>query len=154
MQRCSWNSKSSAQNETGYRNVKNSKKWLFRYIGSKEKENIGTLLYGRGELVTSNEEKAAVLDTSLTSVLTNTVEPQTLGAKLWVDANTDWPSLMEELQLNCYRSLALQINGPWYCPPEGVRSAGWCCCKTLHNPLHILWEIVEIRGYARKLEER
>lgn len=87
---------------------------MFKYIESKwkQKENIGTLLYGRGELVTSNAEKAAVLDTSFTSVFTNTVGPQALGAKLQADANRDSPSLMEELQLNCYRSLALQINGP------------------------------------------
>lgn len=73
------------------RNVKNSKKWFFRYVESKwkKKENIGPLLYGRGELVTSNAERAAVLDTSFTSVFTNTAEPQAFGAKFHIDANTN-----------------------------------------------------------------
>lgn len=59
------------------RNVKPSKKWFFRYIKSKwkQKENIGTLLHERGELVISNAERAAALDTSFTCVFTTTAEP-------------------------------------------------------------------------------
>lgn len=60
------------------RNVKNSKKCFFRYVESKwkQKENIGTLLHGRGELVTSKAEKAAALDTSFTSVLRTLLGPR------------------------------------------------------------------------------
>lgn len=73
------------------RNVKNSRKWFFRYTESKwkQKENVGPLLYGRGELVANDAEKAEVLDPSFTSVFTNTVGPQASGTKLQVDANTD-----------------------------------------------------------------
>lgn len=73
------------------RNVKNSRKLFFRCTESKwkQKENVGPLLYGRGELVTNDAEKAEVLDPSFTSVFTNTVGPQALGTKFQVDANTD-----------------------------------------------------------------
>ncbi|GAB0204370.1 hypothetical protein GRJ2_002902600 [Grus japonensis] len=95
------------------RDVKNYKKGFFRYINNKQKqkENIGPLLNRRGELVTNNAEKAEVLNISFTSVSTSTVGPPALGTKIQVDANTDPPSVKEELvcellqELDPYKSM-------------------------------------------------
>ncbi|GAB0209387.1 mitochondrial enolase superfamily member 1 [Grus japonensis] len=95
------------------RDVKNYKKGFFRYVNNrrKQKNNIGPLLNRRGELVTGNAEKAEVLNTFFTSVFTSTVGPQALGTKIQVDANTDPPSVKEEVlcellqELNPYKSM-------------------------------------------------
>ena len=81
------------------RDVKNYQKEFFRYIKNKQKqkENTGPLLNKRGELVTSSAEKAEVLNTFFTSVFTRTVGPQALGTKTQVNANTDPPSVKEEV---------------------------------------------------------
>jgi len=59
------------------RDVENYKQGFFRYINNKQeqKENIGPLLNWRAKLVTNNAEKAEVLNTCFTSVLTSTVGP-------------------------------------------------------------------------------
>ncbi|KAK4809950.1 LOW QUALITY PROTEIN: hypothetical protein QYF61_002907 [Mycteria americana] len=81
------------------RDGKNYKKRFFRYVNNKQKqnENTGPLLNRRRELVTNNAEKAEVLNTFFTSVFTSTVGPQALGTKIQVDANTNPPSVKEEL---------------------------------------------------------
>ena len=75
------------------RDVKNYERGFFRCINNKQKDNIGPLFNRRGELFTSNAEKAEVLNTSFTSVFTSTVGPQALETKILVDANTDPPSV-------------------------------------------------------------
>jgi len=45
----------------------------------------------------NNAEKVEVLNTFFTSVFTNTAGPQALETKIQVDANTDAPSVKEEL---------------------------------------------------------
>ncbi|GAB0205471.1 cAMP-dependent protein kinase inhibitor alpha [Grus japonensis] len=81
------------------RDVKNYKKGFFRYIKTKQKQkdNTGPLLNRRGELVTNNAEKAEVLNIFFT---TSTVRPQALGTKIQVDADTDLPSMKEELMVD------------------------------------------------------
>lgn len=116
------------------RNVKNSKKWFFRHTESKwkQKENIGPLLYGRGELVTNNAEKAEVLDTSFTSVLTNTVGLQALGTKFQVDANrltiTDGRVASKLLQ-------ELNATDPWALtlPTQGCEECGLMLLQGFNN---------------------
>ncbi|GAB0204441.1 phosphatidylinositol 4-phosphate 5-kinase type-1 beta [Grus japonensis] len=82
------------------RDVKNYKKGFFRYVNNKQKqkENVGLLLNRRGEIVSKgNAEKAEVLNISFTCVSTSPVGPLALGPKVQVDANTDPPSVKEEL---------------------------------------------------------
>ncbi|KAK4812899.1 hypothetical protein QYF61_027293 [Mycteria americana] len=99
------------------RDVKNNKKGFFGYVNNKQKqkENIGPMLNRRGELVTNNAEKAEVLNTFFTSIFTSTVGLQTLGTKIQVDANTDPPSVREELvgellqKLDPYKSMGPDV---------------------------------------------
>ncbi|KAK4825715.1 LOW QUALITY PROTEIN: hypothetical protein QYF61_002133 [Mycteria americana] len=99
------------------RDVTNYKKGFFRYVNNKQKqkENIGPLLKRRGQLVTNNAEKAEVLNAFFTSVCTSTAGHQALGRKIQVDANTDPPSVKEELvsellqELDLYRSMGPDI---------------------------------------------
>lgn len=51
----------------------------------------------RGELVTNNVEEKEVLNTFFVTVFTSNVGPQALGTQIQVDANTDPPSVREEL---------------------------------------------------------
>ncbi|GAB0181915.1 mitochondrial enolase superfamily member 1 [Grus japonensis] len=93
--------------------VKNYKKGFFREVNNKQKQkkNIVPLLNRRGELVTNNTEKAELLNIFFTSIFTSTVGPQALGTKLQVDANTEQPSVKEELvcellqELDPYKSM-------------------------------------------------
>ncbi|KAK4814746.1 hypothetical protein QYF61_026723 [Mycteria americana] len=120
--------KAKAQLELKFaRDVKNYKKGFFRYVNNKQKqkEDICPLLNRRGELVTNNAEKAEVLNTFFTSVFTSTVGPQALGKKIQVDANTDPPSVKEELVFNTVsHSLLLEKLMPYSLDKWSVQWVG------------------------------
>ncbi|KAJ7417966.1 hypothetical protein WISP_61759 [Willisornis vidua] len=97
MQRCSWKAKAELELKLAT-DIKTYKKWFFRYVNDKQKENIVLLFTRSGKLVTNNAEKTEAVS-AFTSVFTSTVGPQALGTKLWVDANTDLLSLRDELVL-------------------------------------------------------
>lgn len=96
--------------------IKTYKKGFFRHVKNKQKqkENTDPLLNKRGELVANDAERAEVLNTFFPSVITSTVKPQAMGIKIikiQVDANTDPPSVKEELvrellqELDPYKSM-------------------------------------------------
>lgn len=109
MQRCKQKSNSSSQMEIGPRC-----KILQEYFGYINKtqvqnENIGLLLNRKDEFVTNNGDKAQVLNSFFTSVITNSVGPQALETKSQVNANTEPLSVMEELLCE----LELHQTNPW-----------------------------------------
>lgn len=70
------------------RDVKNYMKkvlWLCKQQPETEWNNIGLLLNRRDELVSNNDEKAELLNTSFTSIFTSTVGFQALGRKVQAD---------------------------------------------------------------------
>lgn len=81
---------------SNFKDVKIHKKGFFVKTRHKQEENTGPLL-NRSELVTNNAEKAEVLYASFTSVFTNAVWPQVLGATIQVDDNTGQESAREDL---------------------------------------------------------
>ena len=97
------------------RDVKTYKKGFFGYINikQKQKENIGLLLNRRGELVTNNAEKVEDVNTFFISIFTSTAGPQALRTKIQVDANTDPPSVKEELVCELLQELdPYKLMGP------------------------------------------
>lgn len=87
----------------------------------KLKENIGLLLNRRGELVTSTE-KAEFPYTFFASLFISIVGSQASWTKIWVDENTDPPSVKEELGCELLQEFdPHRFVGPDNIHPEGVR---------------------------------
>jgi len=119
---------------------------FFRYVNNiRNKENIGSLLNMRGDLITKNAKKAEVLNTFLTSVFTRTVGPQILGTKIRIYANTNPPSVKEKVICELLQELdTYKLMGPENDHPRLLRELADVIARWLSIIFEKLWTLGDI----------